>query len=205
MVPAPRPRTTGVVVPIRSFVDGMARLASVLSPEERTALGHDLAAAVLRGAEPMPCLVVSSAPEVRRWCDERGFEAIDDPGSLDAAAAAGQAWGAARGLVRVIVAHADLPRIRPGGLAACARDAGAPVAAIVPCHRDDGTPVLSVPTAVPFAFAYGPGSFRRHVAAAHAAGLAVRVLRDRTLAADLDVPADLAAAAHLAPRAGAPR
>lgn len=193
----PRPRSTGVVVPIRSFADGMARLAAVLAPEERTALGHDLATAVVRGAGPLPCVVVSSAVEVRAWCADLGVETLPDPGSLDAAAAAGREWCAARGLTRVVVAHADLPRIRPGGLAACALDAGSPVATLVPCHRDDGTPVLSVPTAAPFAFAYGPGSFRRHVAAAHAAGLAVRVLRDPTLAADLDVPDDLAAAAHL--------
>ena len=201
----PRPRATGVVVPIRSFADGMARLAAVLGPEERTALGHDLASAVVRGASPMPCLIVSSAPEVRAWCREIGIDAIDDPGSLDGAAAAGRDWCATLGLTRVIVAHADLPRIRPGGLSACARDAATPVATLVPCHRDDGTPVLSVPTTAPFAFAYGPGSFRRHVAAAHAAGLAVRVLRDPTLAADLDVPDDLEAVAHLPRRAGSAR
>jgi 2-phospho-L-lactate guanylyltransferase len=63
----------------------------------------------------------------------------------------------------------------------------------VPCHRDDGTTVLSVPTAAGFEFAYGPGSFRRHVAEAHRRGYGVRVVRDATLAFDVDVPADLAA------------
>jgi 2-phospho-L-lactate guanylyltransferase len=44
-----------------------------------------------------------------------------------------------------------------------------------------------------FSLAYGPGSFRRHAAAGHAAGLAVRVVRDPALGFDVDLPADLAA------------
>ncbi len=64
---------------------------------------------------------------------------------------------------------------------------------IVPCHRDDGTPVISIPAGTSFSLAYGTGSFRRHVAAAHAAGLAVRVVRDPLLGFDVDLPADLAA------------
>ena len=69
--------------------------------------------------------------------------------------------------------------------------ASQPVVALVPCHRDDGTPVLSVPTAGEFRFAYGPDSFRRHAAEARRLGLAVRVVRDRDLAFDVDVPDDL--------------
>ncbi len=44
-----------------------------------------------------------------------------------------------------------------------------------------------------FAFAYGPGSFRRHAAEARRLGLGLRVVRDPDLAFDVDVPADLAA------------
>jgi 2-phospho-L-lactate guanylyltransferase len=51
--------------------------------------------------------------------------------------------------------------------------------------------VLSVPVGVPFRFAYGPGSFRRHVAEAERLGLHVRVVRDPDLAFDVDVPDDL--------------
>jgi 2-phospho-L-lactate guanylyltransferase len=73
------------------------------------------------------------------------------------------------------------------------RDAARPILALVPCHRDDGTPVLSVPTEAPFEFAYGPGSFRRHVGIARRLGLGVRVVRDPNLAFDVDVPEDLLA------------
>ena len=51
--------------------------------------------------------------------------------------------------------------------------------------------VLSVPVDVPFRFAYGPGSFRRHAAEARRLGLGFRVVRDPELAFDVDVPDDV--------------
>ena len=62
---------------------------------------------------------------------------------------------------------------------------------IVPDRRRDGSNVLCVPTACGFRFAYGPGSFQRHVAEADRLGLAVTVVDDDALAADMDHPEDL--------------
>ena len=71
------------------------------------------------------------------------------------------------------------------------RDGAQPIVTIVPCHRDDGTPVLSIPVALGFRFAYGPGSFRRHAAETRRLGLGFRVVRDPDLAFDVDLPDDL--------------
>ena len=49
------------------------------------------------------------------------------------------------------------------------------------------------PVDAPFRFAYGTGSFRRHAAEARRLGLGLRVVRDRDLAFDVDVPDDLLA------------
>jgi 2-phospho-L-lactate guanylyltransferase len=149
-----------------------------------------MAANVVAAAGPMPVAVVSNAREVRSWAATLGLTVLDDPGTLDLAAAAGLGWAGASGYGRVIVAHADLPLATD--LAPMAADGGLPVVTAVPCHRDDGTPVLSLPTgATGFVFAYGPGSFRRHAAAARAAGLAFRVRRDERLGRDVDAPEDL--------------
>ena len=56
-----------------------------------------------------------------------------------------------------------------------------------------GTNVVSVPTGAGFTFSYGPGSFQRHGAEARRLGLALRVVREPSLAYDIDVPADLVA------------
>jgi 2-phospho-L-lactate guanylyltransferase len=194
-VPDVPPATAGVVVPIRAFAGGQARLAAVLDEGARAQLGVDLAERVRVAADPRPVIVVSSSPDVRAWALDAGVaEVLDDPGSLDAAAAAGVERCRDLGLVRAVIAHADLPWVT--GFNGVVHDASRPVAVAVPCHRDDGTPVLSVPVAAGFRFAYGPGSFRRHAHAARRAGLAWRVVRDRGLGFDVDVPDDLARLQH---------
>jgi 2-phospho-L-lactate guanylyltransferase len=185
----------GVVIPVRAFALGKARLAPHLDDAARADLARRLADRVAAAAGELPTVVVSSAPDVRYWARARGLDVIDDPGSLDDAAAAGRAWVAARDCVRAVIAHADLPRART--LLPVVRDGRQPIVAVVPCHRDDGTTVLSVPVDASFRFAYGPGSFRRHAAEARRVGMGFRVIRDADLAFDVDVPDDLDAAGLL--------
>lgn len=198
MPPVPgQPPRAGVVIPVRAFAAGKARLAGVLDEPTRAALGRTLADRVVAAAGTLPVLLVTSAPEVVEWAAGRGLEHLADPGrGLDAAVAAGRDHFAAAGFRRIVIAHADLPRARPGALERFATD-GPDIVTIVPCHRDDGTPVLAVPAAARFDFAYGPGSARAHGRAARAAGLAVRVVRDPDLGYDVDVPADLEALPEL--------
>jgi 2-phospho-L-lactate guanylyltransferase len=179
----------GVIIPIRSFVGAKARLAEALEPEVRAEIAQRLADRVLDATVGMTTFVVSDAPEVRAWASARDVDVLDDPGGLDAAAAAGVAHLAGLGFARAVIAHADLPHAR--SLAPLARDAGRPVVALVPCHRDDGTNVLSVPVDAGFEFSYGPDSFRRHTAQTVRLGLGLRVVRAPDLTVDVDVPEDL--------------
>jgi 2-phospho-L-lactate/phosphoenolpyruvate guanylyltransferase len=189
--------TTGVVVPIRAFAGGKARLAARLSPAERTALLESMATSVVDAAKPRGVLVVSSAPEVVAWALGRGVAVIADPGSLDAAATAGRDWWLERGAERVIVLHADLPDAR--SLDTVDPSGHSPVVRAVACHRADGTNVLSVPASEPFIFAYGPGSFARHRREADRIGLAFVAVDDPALAFDIDTPDDLDARATRGP------
>ena len=189
-VPGPRP-PAGVVVPIRAFSTGMARLAAALSDHDRIRLATTMATRVVAAAGPLPVVIVSSAPEVRDWAEVADLVVIADPGTgLDDAVTAGCAAVRALDLARVIVAHADLPRARPDSLTRFATFEP-DIVTIVPCHRDDGTPVISLPAHIQFPFAYGPGSARRHAAIARRAGLTVRVVRDVDLGYDVDIPEDL--------------
>jgi len=180
---------SGVVIPIRAFALGKARLADALDVAARASLGQRWAEQVVHAAAPMTTLVVSSDADVRDWATRLGLAVVDDPGTLDAAAVVGRDRLRELGCTRAVIAHADLPYAR--ALDRLARDGSQPIVALVPCHRDDGTPVLSVPTTADFRFAYGPGSFRRHSVESRRLGLGVRVVRDRDLAFDVDVPDDL--------------
>jgi 2-phospho-L-lactate guanylyltransferase len=193
---APRDATSpqhdvGVVIPIRSFRFGNSRLASALDDRERIGLARRMAETVVAAAGDRPISIVSSDADVAEWCTQHALERIDDPGSLDGAADAGRDWVRTRGLARVVIVHGDLPLA--SSLDAVANDGADAVAVFVADHRGDGTPVCAVPVDAPFAFAYGPDSFARHVAAARAAGLTVRIVTDPSLAFDIDVPEDLAA------------
>jgi 2-phospho-L-lactate guanylyltransferase len=188
----------GVVIPIRTFALANTRLSEDLSADARAALAQRLADTVVHAAGNAPVVIVTSAPEVEEWALGHGLGVEPDPGTLDDAAAAGVGALAAR-VHRVVVAHADLPFATTFGRVT--RDADQPIAVVVPCQRDDGTPVLSVPAHSRMAFAYGPGSFRRHVGAARAAGLAVRVVRDPGLGFDVDTVDDLHALAERDPDA----
>ena len=182
----------GVVVPIRSFVGAKLRLADHLADDQRAQLLRDCASRVVEAASPLPVVIVTRAPEVRAWASALGVEVVDDRGAgLDAAADAGRERARSLGWSRVVIAHADLPLA--GSLLPLAADGDRPIVTLVPCHRDDGTNVCSVPVGLPFRFAYGPSSFRRHAAEARRCGAALRVVRRADLAFDVDVPGDLAA------------
>ncbi|MCZ7536859.1 MAG: 2-phospho-L-lactate guanylyltransferase [Acidimicrobiia bacterium] len=180
---------SAVVVPLRSFRVGKARLASRLEPAERAALAREMAERVIDAAQGIPTVVVSSDPDVISWTELRGVECLADPGTLDAAACAGRSWARERAITRVAVVHADLPLVT--SLDRVVSPGADPVVLAVPCHRGDGTPVLSIPSAVNFRFSYGPGSFGRHCAEAERLGLPLRVVRDPSLSFDIDLPEDL--------------
>src|SRR3954454_14912399 len=181
----------GIVVPLRSFMLGKARLATALSATAREALARSMAECVVNAAGARPVVVTSSAPDAVAWARNLDLAIVDDPGSLNGAASAGRAWAIERGLARYASVHGDLPLAN--SLDNVVGDGDGAVAVIVPDHRDDGTPVLSLPSAFPFTFAYGPGSAARHVAEAAQRSLAVRIVRDSALGFDVDIEADLAA------------
>lgn len=178
-----------LVVPIRSFTHGKTRLAPLLSAAMRATLLSYMASGVVRAADGLTIVIVSSAAEVRTWALRGGLVCIDDPGSLDAAAEAGIEWARAQEFRRAIVAHADLPF-------ACSFRAVIDGFAnedvvLVRGNRDRGTPVLAISTEKTFRFSYGPGSFDRHLVEARRRRLPVRHVVDVGLATDLDTPEDV--------------
>lgn len=175
-------------MPLKSFAGGKARLAGALGDADRAALAREMAATVLAAAAPLPVTVVTADPDVAAFAAEHGAGVVGDPGGgLDEAVTAGVGALAAAGADEVVVAHADLPLA--AGLAALTGAEG--TCTLVPDRRGDGTNVLVVPARCGFRFAYGPGSFARHVAEAERLGLVVRAVRDARLGWDVDTPDDL--------------
>jgi 2-phospho-L-lactate guanylyltransferase len=180
-------RGAAVLVPVKDFRRAKLRLASTLSSSERELLAREMATHVVNTASPLPVAVVCDDDEVSAWASDLGAVVIWCPGTgLNGAVSRGVTDLADRGFERVIVAHGDLPLAGD-----FAQLASWPGATIVPDRRNDGTNVISVPANIGFHFAYGPGSYRRHVAETRRLGLSLEVYRDQSLTWDVDLPADL--------------
>jgi 2-phospho-L-lactate guanylyltransferase len=177
-----------VLVPVKAFADAKARLAAVLDDADRERLARWTSARVLAAAGELPTYVACDDDTVAAWAGERGATVLWHPGvGLNAAVNNSVSELRNLGVTDVIVAHGDLPRVH--SLAGVAKPG---TLTLVPDRHGDGTNVVAVPTDMQFQFAYGPGSFRRHLDAATTAGLSVRVRRDPLLALDIDTPSDLA-------------
>lgn len=177
---------TVLLVPVKRFGEAKARLAPVLDGPGRAHLARWMANRVLDAAGEMPAFVACDDEAVAEWAEGRGATVLWRPGvGLNAAVNTGVAELARHGATHVVVAHGDLP-VAPG----FAHLVHHGVLTLVPDRHDDGTNVAVVPVASAFEMSYGPGSFRRHLANALAAGLTVEVRRDPLLAVDVDTPDD---------------
>jgi 2-phospho-L-lactate guanylyltransferase len=183
--------TTAVLVPVKAFAAAKVRLAPALDAGDREALARSMATQVVVAAASigLPVSVACDDDDVAAWASSVGASVIWTPGlGLNGAVQKGFASLTDDGIDEVVVAHGDLPQAAGfdrvvGG--------GAGVVTLVPDRHDDGTNVLVVPSS-DFTFAYGPGSFARHLAEAERVGLVARVLRLPELMWDVDTPDDLA-------------
>jgi len=177
---------TAVVVPIRSFDGALSRLEATLGRSGCSELMRRMASRVVTAADGLPVHIASNDAEVTAWAHDRAVSVVkaDRPG-LSAAVTKAVQQLASAGVSRVVVAHAVLARVRS------LRHAVGIGLVIAPDRWRDGSNVICVDADSGFQFSYGPGSFQRHLAEAARLGLEVTVLRDDTLAYDIDQPEDL--------------
>lgn len=131
--------------------------------------------------------VVTADVEVSEWAKDAGVEVMHDRTiGLDGAAATAVRVAIDSG-VPWLVLHADLPAITAQELAQLIERLPEDGYVLTPSY-DGGTPVLGGYGEM--RFAYGPASFRSHLAAVR--GSPHQVITGSRLSLDLDTPADLA-------------
>jgi 2-phospho-L-lactate guanylyltransferase len=91
----------------------------------------------------------------------------------------------------MLVLHSDLPLLRSADVLQLIEAAETAGLAIAPDRHGSGTNALALADKRPFAFAFGPDSYRRHRAQISSAW---RLVPAPGLAIDIDTPADLALA-----------
>ena len=202
---------TCAVLPVKRFDDAKQRLDKTLNAGTRRALAEAMVSDVLhalRRAERIDKVVVvtgeNGAEALARAYDAESIP--DDDRGHSHAARAGVDWALERDYARVLLVPGDCPALDPAEVDALLESA-APGVVIVPDRHGSGTNALLLDPPAVLTPAFGPGSFARHAALAHAAGATVRVGRLPSLELDVDTPGDLAAlrAALAAGHGAAPR
>jgi len=180
---------TLIVIPVKDFGAAKSRLDDTLSPVDRDLFARHCASRVVQAARGHPAVVVTDSGDVVDWARSLGVDALRQhrPG-LNGAAEDGRDEARRRGLARLAIVHADLPRARSLG-EVISRPSDV---VIVTDHHGTGTNVLVVPADAPFTFAFGPDSRALHVAEALRLGLTVDALKHDELSHDVDDAADYA-------------
>ncbi len=186
------------IIPVKPLTRAKSRLADILSPEERQQLSETLfrrvVAAVTETPQVAGTLVISRDPRALAIARDLGVHTVQESGTPElnnALMRATQVVAGWRGSA-VLILPADLPLITPEDLTnllELGQDAQTVV--IATDKREDGTNAMLVRPPGLFPYAYGEGSYRRHVALAQQAGATVKVLHSDRLALDIDMPDDL--------------
>jgi 2-phospho-L-lactate guanylyltransferase len=189
--------TVFAILPVKPLAAGKSRLAEVMSDADRIAFNRHLAERTLRvaitamGADRT--VVVSRDSEVLGLARKYGALTVRERGDAGLNAALDQATAEARrrGADAVLVLPVDLPLLAAADIEALIPPATArPAVVVAPDRHDAGTNalLLAPPDVLPFAF--GPGSFEAHCAAARRAGIEPVVVRRKGLAFDVDTAED---------------
>jgi 2-phospho-L-lactate guanylyltransferase len=196
---------TWAVIPVKHLRESKRRLKHLLSTEERADLIHhflDNLLAVLNAAPGIDrVLVVTGDAAVVALAARHGAEVLVETaaGGLNAAVAQGAAHAAAVGATAVLVLPADLPFARVEDIERMLRPLTQrrllspdhrPLLALTADEAEEGTNALLLAPPGDFAFHYGPGSFRAHLAEAEARHRATYVINAPGLRFDLDTESD---------------
>ncbi len=187
------------LIPLKPPTEAKARLAGLLSPEERAELARVTFRSVadaLFGAS-VPCAVLTpNARDAAGLTAGRGTIIKEQPSvhGLSAQIEVALDGGAFEDGDAVLILHADLPLVTTRALRRLLAEARGQLAGVTMVQSaDGGTNAMVLPLPRPFALHYGRNSFALHTEAARAAGLSVHTHRSPELALDLDTAADLRA------------
>lgn len=190
------------LVPLKDFASAKTRLASALSAEARRALALamalDVATALVHSHTVARVIMVSDIPDLERLMGIEGVGHFDTRSAqgLNEDLEAAAAWSRTQGATHVLIAHADLPRLTPRAIdrfILAAEDLPAYCVRAAACKEGSGTNLLLAPLPLPLPLVFGKNSLARFCQTAAVARVAIDVINDSSLAADVDEPGDFRA------------
>lgn len=186
------------IIPVKPLTRAKSRLQTVLSPEQRQQLAEQMMLHVITTVKAVPqvhgVLVISRDTKALAMARELGTHTVVESGNPELNNALMRAtqvvagWGGRA----VVVLPADIPLIAVEDVVSLCELGETDNTVVIATDSDeDGTNALFIrpPGLIPYA--YGMGSFRRHISLAEEAGATIKVYNSERLQLDIDVPADL--------------
>ncbi len=193
-----------VIIPVKPLNRAKSRLADALTPEQRQQLAETMMRHVLEVVRRVPqvygTLLISRDQRALAIARDYNARTVQESGQPELNTALTRAtqviagWGGEA----VLVLPADLPLITPDDITKMiALSEDVPSVVIATDQHRDGTNALLVRPPGALDYAFGVGSFARHVERAKAIGATIQEFKSERLALDIDVPADLDVYNHL--------
>lgn len=199
------------IIPVKPLTRAKSRLAEVLSPHEREQLAETLFRRVVTVVKSVPAiagtLVISRDTRVLSIARDLGVNTVQESGTPELNNALMRATQVVKGWrgEAVLVLPADLPLVAAEDITAIIALGREDQSVVIATDfNEDGTNALLIrpPGLIPYA--YGSGSYSRHIQLARDVGADVTVYRSERLALDIDTPADLEAYYRFSGAAKAP-
>ncbi|MCS6835099.1 MAG: 2-phospho-L-lactate guanylyltransferase [Anaerolineae bacterium] len=186
------------IIPVKPLNRAKSRLASVLSANQRyefaTLIYRHVLGVVTNVKQLAGTVVISRDTKALAIAREMGARTIQEGSNSDLNLALRRATELVRAWrgSAVLILPADLPFVTEDDIFKMIEMAlGAVSVVIATDPEQDGTNAMLVRPPGLFDYAYGDGSFRKHMEAALAARAYVKVYESPTIALDVDVPQDL--------------
>lgn len=189
---------TWVIVPVKPLNQAKTRLAQILSPQERQSLAETMLRHVLGVVKGIPqlmgTLVISRDNRALSIAREYGARTVQESGAPELNSALMRATQVIDRLngSAILILPADLPLLAVEDVQAIIRlGENEPSMVIATDQHQDGTNALFTRPPGLIEYAYGPGSYHRHIAKAREVGAEVHVYHSERLSLDIDMPSDL--------------
>ncbi len=185
------------LIPVKELANAKSRLMPPFSNDERAMLTLEMLRHVVAAAQASDefdrITVVSPDTAVLDVAEALGVSVLrQQTTGLNPALDEARADARLHGAEAALVLHADLPRLTAAEITAMVGLLPvSPAVVIAPDYTGSGTNALLIAPPDAISFHFGPGSFRRHIAAAEQRGLPYRIAHASGIAGDVDTPDDV--------------
>lgn len=186
------------IIPVKPLNRAKSRLSNVLTPEQRQHLAETMLRHVLNVIREVPqimgTLVISRDNKALTIARDYGARTVQESGAPELNKALMRAtqfvarWKAGA----ILILPADLPLIAPEDISNIVDMGRAERSMVIATDQySDGTNALFTRPPGLIEYAYGMGSFQRHIELGRQAGAEVKLYHSERLSLDIDLPSDL--------------